>query len=112
MSTLPFLKGHLETIVLSLLDQHGSMYGYEITQKVKTLSAGAFQITEGALYPVLHRLESTGVLAVNHELVNGRVRKYYALSEHGKRETAEQLSSLRENLRQLTQLLNLQLKVE
>ena len=112
MSNLPFLKGHLETIVLRLLEQHGRMYGYEITQQVKSMSAGAFQITEGALYPVLHRLEAAAVLEVSHELVNGRLRKYYALSEHGKREAATQLSSLRENLVQLSHLLNLQLKVE
>lgn len=112
MSTLPFLKGHLETIVLRLLDQHGKMYGYEITQKVKISSAGAFQITEGALYPVLHRLEAAGVLEVHHEAVNGRVRKYYALSEQGRQEAVNQLSNLRENLAQLTQLLNLQLKID
>lgn len=98
MRNVPFLKGHLETIVLSLLNLHDSMYGYEITQKVKTLSASAFWITEGALSPDLHRLEAAEILEVRHDSVKGQVRKYYARSEQGKRETTDQLSNLRENL--------------
>jgi PadR family transcriptional regulator PadR len=56
------LKGSLSTIVLKLLDDNGRMYGYEITQKVKELTSGDIHITEGALYPILHKLEAEEVV--------------------------------------------------
>jgi PadR family transcriptional regulator PadR len=51
-------KGCLEPIILKLLRENKRMYGYEITRKVKEITSGEFQITEGALYPLLHRLEA------------------------------------------------------
>jgi DNA-binding PadR family transcriptional regulator len=39
---------------MKLLEENGKMYGYEITQKVKAITAGELNITEGALYPALH----------------------------------------------------------
>jgi DNA-binding PadR family transcriptional regulator len=48
-------KGSLTTIVLKLLSETTKMYGYEITQKVKA-------ITEGALYPLLHKLEAENII--------------------------------------------------
>ena len=50
------LRGSLDTIILKLLDEHDEMYGYQITQLVKELTAGEMKLTEGALYPALHRL--------------------------------------------------------
>ena len=46
------LKGTLQTILLKILKDYGKMYGYEITQHVKELSAERILLTEGALYPV------------------------------------------------------------
>ncbi len=54
------LRGSLETIVLTLLKEQEEMYGYEITQKVKAMTAGEIKLTEGALYPILHKLEGQG----------------------------------------------------
>ena len=47
-------KGSLNTIILKLLGEKDKMYGYEITQKVKQITDGELNITEGALYPALH----------------------------------------------------------
>ena len=58
MSTNPLLKGSLQTIILKLLEDNDQMYGYEITQKVKEVSEGEIMLTEGALYPALHKLEA------------------------------------------------------
>ena len=55
-----FLSGTLASLILGLLDNHGRMYGYEICQKAKELSAGEIVLTEGAIYPALHRLEKPG----------------------------------------------------
>ncbi len=54
------LKGTLQTIILKLLEDNNRMYGYEITQKVKELTTGEIMLTEGALYPALHKLETEG----------------------------------------------------
>ena len=57
MYSSELIKGTLKTIILKLLKEQGKMYGYEITNKVKDLTQGKIQITEGALYPTLHALE-------------------------------------------------------
>ena len=77
------IKGTLKTIVLKLLADNKKMYGYEITQKVKEITKGELKITEGALYPALHKLEAEGVLEVEIENVDNRLRKYYKLTEPG-----------------------------
>lgn len=65
------------------------MYGYEITQQVKLLTDGKIAITEGALYPLLHKLESEGALQTETEEIGKRVRKYYRLTPEGKNRSAE-----------------------
>lgn len=60
------------------------MYGYEITQLVKELSDGRILVTEGALYPTLHRLESEGILKTEVVNIGKRIRKYYSLTTEGK----------------------------
>ncbi|WP_040679548.1 PadR family transcriptional regulator [Niabella aurantiaca] len=87
-------KGCLEPILLKLLRENGRMYGYEITQKVKELTAGELKITEGALYPLLHRLEAEGILEVEMENMGNRVRKYYTLTTSGKKEQARSMIEL------------------
>jgi DNA-binding PadR family transcriptional regulator len=84
MYSSELLKGTLKTIVLNLLKEQGKMYGYEITQKVKELTDGKIQITEGALYPTLHSLEKSGELETEKVYLGKRVRKYYTLTKQGK----------------------------
>lgn len=87
-------KGCLEPIILQLLKDNGRMYGFEITQKVKLLTAGELKITEGALYPLLHRLEAEGLLDVSMENIGNRMRKYYSLTKAGKKETVGSLKEI------------------
>jgi PadR family transcriptional regulator, regulatory protein PadR len=70
------------------------MYGFEITQKVKLLTRNELKITEGALYPLLHKLEAEGLLDVTMENVGNRMRKYYALTKAGKKETAASMKEV------------------
>ena len=77
------IKGTLQTIILNLLASKGRMYGYEITQKVKELSQGRILLTEGALYPTLHKLENDGLLITETENIGRRVRKYYSVTPVG-----------------------------
>ena len=87
------LKGNLQTIVLQLLTDHQRMYGYQITQKVKEQTQGKLVLTEGALYPTLHKLESQGLLTTEKVMVGKRLRKYYSLTEAG---AAESVSRVKE----------------
>lgn len=106
MANSKLYKGSLNTIILKLLDEEGRMYGYEITQKVKALTKGGLKITEGALYPALHKLEAEGLLDVEVAKVDNRLRKYYKLTEAGQKETVNRLAELEEFIRSMQQLVN------
>lgn len=70
-------------IVLSILAQ-GETYGYEIIQKVRELSDNEIRWTEGALYPVLYRLERKGMIESEWKNTpQGRKRRYYRLKQAG-----------------------------
>jgi len=106
MANSKLYKGSLSTIILKLLDEQGKMYGYEITQRVKELTKGELKITEGALYPALHKLEAEGLLDVEVAKVDNRLRKYYKLTERGEKETVNRLAELQEFIRNMQQLVN------
>ncbi len=106
MGNQKLYKGSLQTIILSLLEEQGKMYGYEITQKVKVLTQGELSITEGALYPALHKLEAEGLLDVEVAKVGNRLRKYYKLTEQGSKETVNRLAEMREFLKTMETLVN------
>jgi len=112
MGNQKLYKGSLQTIILKLLVSNDKMYGYEITQKVKELTKGELQITEGALYPALHKLEADGLLEVEVAKVGNRLRKYYKLTESGVKETASKLAEMHEFLRTMQQLVNPKFSLE
>ena len=92
MHSKELIRGTLRTIILRLLDEHGRMYGYEITQKVKELSGEQMVLTEAALYPALHKLEGEGFLTSETILVGKRKRKYYTLTPQGSKAAVEKLA--------------------
>lgn len=112
MKSNSLFKGSLNTIILTLLEQNDKMYGYEITQKVKEMTNSDLNITEGALYPALHKLEGEGLLTVSIEKVGNRNRKYYQLTENGKTETANRLNDLKDFVEQMQLILNTKLAIE
>lgn len=83
MKSNEYIKGTIKTIVLKLLSENKRMYGYEISQRVKQLSFDEIELTYGALYPILYKLENEGLLVTTSEIVDGRVRKYYSLTPSG-----------------------------
>ena len=106
MKNSQLYKGSLSTIIMKLLEENGKMYGYEITQKVKAITLGELNITEGALYPALHKLEAEGILDVEMEKVDNRMRKYYKLTEKGTIETVNRLSELEDFIRNMQSLVS------
>jgi len=105
------LKGSLQVIILKLLNERGRMYGYEITQLVKELTEGEIVLTEGALYPALHKMEKDGLLLTEVELVENRARKYYTLSSEGQAEMKVKLKEAKSFLDNLSVLLKLDPKL-
>ena len=70
-----------ECLILSVVEQQDS-YGYEISQTVKMVAS----IKESTLYPILRRLETDGYLTTYSEEFQGRKRKYYSITDDGKKQ--------------------------
>ena len=111
MYSSELIKGTLKTIVLNLLKEQGRMYGYEIVQKVKELTNGKIQITEGALYPTLHSLEKNGELDIEKQYMGKRVRKYYTLTEQGQKTAAQKVNELSDFMNTMKFLLDIEPKL-
>lgn len=78
------IAASVRPIMLSVLAR-GEAYGYAIVQRIHDLSGGAIQWSDGTLYPVLHRLESEGLVASAWRTSeSGRKRKYYRLTDGGR----------------------------
>ena len=77
-------------LVLAIL-AGGDSYGYAILQRVRELSRGRMEWTDGMLYPVLHRLERLGLVEARWEVAeSGRRRKYYRITSQGRKQLTEE----------------------
>ena len=83
MAPKELIKGTLQTIILKVLHDNGRMYGYEITSRVKELTDSEIQLSEGSLYPHLHRMEAEGILSTETVHIGKRIRKYYKITKSG-----------------------------
>ena len=84
------LKGHLDMIVLAAL-AGGPAHGYAVIQEINRRSGGTFDLPEGTIYPVLHRLEKNGLLSSRWTIANsGRKRRTYTLTRRGRGALADQ----------------------
>jgi PadR family transcriptional regulator PadR len=106
MISSELFKGSLKTIVLKLLKEEGPMHGYAITKKVEDLTQGKIKLTYGALYPVLHKLESEGALITASENFNNRIRIYYSLTPEGDTLVAEKIKELVEFIDSIQRIVN------
>ncbi|HBP63472.1 MAG TPA: PadR family transcriptional regulator [Desulfosporosinus sp.] len=79
------LRGHTDTIILKLL-MSGDKYGYEISKLILSNSSGKYELKEATMYSSLKRLENDGGITSywGDETQGGR-RKYYTITEIGKR---------------------------
>ncbi len=111
MSNQKLFKGSLQTIILKLLERNAKMYGYEMVQHVKQLTNEELNITEGALYPALHKLESEGFVEVEVLKVGNRMRKYYSLTKSGVTETSDRIGEMSRFLETMEQLITSKTKL-
>lgn len=77
------LKGHLDALILAVLGER-PLHGYAVIEELRRRSEGAFDLAEGTLYPVLHRLEADGLLASTWSDASGRRRRVYRLTRRGR----------------------------
>lgn len=103
------LRGTIKPMIIKLITDNGRMYGYQITQCVRELSGERIQITEGALYPALHKLVADGILRVEVETVGNRERKYYSIPKSGAKAAAAKLEETNESIGVLVKLFGLSL---
>jgi len=83
------IPGNVIMVVLKLLEE-GNMYGWQIIEELARRSYDVFKLKTGALYPILHGMERDGLVSCYRETIhNGRVRKYYRITDSGKQELAK-----------------------
>ena len=76
-------------LVLAILAE-GESYGYAILKRVRALSGGELEWTDGMLYPLLHRLGRLGYVTTEWRTPpEGRRRKYYAITDEGRAALAD-----------------------
>jgi DNA-binding PadR family transcriptional regulator len=85
-------KGTTTVIVLNLLAElDRPMYGYEIIKELEARSEGYFQFKEGLIYPRLHEMERQGLVRSEWEGREGtRRRKFYKITDSGRRRLEEE----------------------
>ena len=89
------LKGHLEALVLAVLES-GPAHGYAIIESLCATSGGVFDLPEGTVYPALHRLQDAGLVTSSREVVGNRQRRVYCLAPAGRRSLRQRRVSWRE----------------
>ena len=87
------LQGTLDLLVLSTVSR-GPLHGFGIAQRIQQDSDELLRVEEGSLYPALHRLEQSGLLAGEwSETDNGRRARFYSLTERGRRQLSLERAS-------------------
>ena len=100
-----FLAGSTALLVLKLLED-GDKYGYQMVEELRRRSNQTFELKSGTLYPLLHTLEQKGAVQAWEENVGGtRPRRYYHLTDSGRRQLAEKETEWRTYARAMGQVL-------
>jgi PadR family transcriptional regulator len=82
------LRGHLDLLLLATIAARPA-HGYRIVEDLRARSAGAFDLSEGTVYPALYRLERAGLLSSRWGTVGGRRRRVYSVTRAGRRALVE-----------------------
>jgi PadR family transcriptional regulator, regulatory protein PadR len=87
-----FFLGFIKIHILHHAGQN-PVYGLEL---IKELREHGYELSPGTLYPLLHDLEKSGYLERQDQLIGGKIRKYYTLTERGHAALAEAKTKIRE----------------
>jgi PadR family transcriptional regulator, regulatory protein PadR len=108
MSKPPDLvQGTLDLLLLKILAL-GPMNGHAISQRLKQVSGDVLQVSDGSLYPALHKLEQEGWLVATWRTTdNNRRAKFYSLSRLGRRQLQRETDNWARLSAAITQVVNL-----
>ena len=90
-----YMSGSSQMLVLNLLNEK-SCYGYELIKTLKQRSNDVFDMKEGTLYPILHKLENDRLIKSSNQEVSGRVRKVYSITTRGIKVLEEEMKQWNE----------------
>ncbi|MGA8026897.1 MAG: PadR family transcriptional regulator [Bryobacteraceae bacterium] len=86
------IQGTLDLLILKTISVEPK-HGWAIAKRIQQVSADALQVTQGALYPALHRLEQQGWISSEWRVTDtGREAKFYELTEAGRTQLAKELA--------------------
>ena len=78
------LRGNTDILLLHLINEKGGVYGYRLIKDINSRSQGFFHLKEGTVYPLLHKLESEGLIEGRwQKLSNGTERRCYRITKQG-----------------------------
>jgi PadR family transcriptional regulator PadR len=87
------IQGTLDLLILKTIALE-PRHGWAIAKRIRQISGDVLQITQGSLYPALHRLEQQGwIRAQAGQTATGRDAKFYALTAAGRKQLARELES-------------------
>lgn len=87
------VQGTLDLLILKLLALE-PLHGWAISRRLKVVSGDVLQVSEGSLYPALHKLEQEGWIQAEWKTTeNNRRAKFYTLTRIGKRQLETQAAS-------------------
>jgi PadR family transcriptional regulator PadR len=90
---LDLVQGTLDLLILKMLALE-PMHGFAISQRLKQMSGDVLQVSDGSLYPALHKLEQQGWIEAEWKPTeNNRRAKFYALTRSGKKQLARETES-------------------
>jgi transcriptional regulator len=90
MPKTEYLQGALDLLILRTLEL-GPNHGWGIQQRIQQVSREALKVSQGSLYPALHRLEAAGLLASKMApSANNRRARFYRLTPSGRRRLASE----------------------
>lgn len=98
------ISGSTSMLILRLLEEK-DMYGYEMIENLQKKSQNVFNLKAGTLYPLLHSMENKGYLKSYEQEANGKVRKYYSLTNEGKGYLKEKKEEWQEYTQAVTNVL-------
>lgn len=85
-----FVQGTLDVLLLKILALE-PLHGWAVSQRLKAVSGNVLQVSEGSLYPALHKLEVGGWITAEWKPTeNNRRAKFYSLTRAGRKALAEQ----------------------
>ena len=89
------IQGTLDLLILEALSVQ-PLHGWGISDRIRQMSAGAFQVGQGSLYPALHRFDLRGwVTSYWRTTDNNRIARYYELTVAGRHALADELAQWR-----------------